>query len=458
MKRHLNIAFFTALLLLSVEVFPQEEKNVIHVESGDDLGNVTDEFQENFFEALKEKAIENHEKAIAALLKCLRIDKKTVVYLELGKNHNALEEFSEAISYLEQARKAAPENEVILAELYEAYFLDKQFEEALPVVEELVAVNPTFSEDLANLYVINEKYDEALQLLDDLDEQWGNSSYRNGLRIQIYGRTGDVQGHIADLEKRIVEDPKNERNYLNLIFVYSEEGNTEKAFEVARQLQEMNPGSELVHLALYKFYLTDESADSAVKSMKVIFNSEEIDQETKFKVLNDFLEYVSEKPELEPELREVVTLFSQEEGNTEIYGQLGNFYLERGRNKEALKYYEMALSEDISNFDVLEKTLDLQLKLKNSQAAANLSENGLEAFPSQPLLYLFNGTALNQLRKFPEAEEILITGLDYLIEEPEMEAKFYRELVITQRGLQNTKKAADFEKKAAQLEKQNIHE
>ena len=35
----------------------------------DDLGNVTDAFQENFFEALKQKGIENYELALDALRK-----------------------------------------------------------------------------------------------------------------------------------------------------------------------------------------------------------------------------------------------------------------------------------------------------------------------------------------------------------------------------------------------------
>ena len=33
----------------------------------DDLGNVEDEFQEHFFEALKQKGIENYERAVEAL-------------------------------------------------------------------------------------------------------------------------------------------------------------------------------------------------------------------------------------------------------------------------------------------------------------------------------------------------------------------------------------------------------
>ena len=53
----------------------------------DDLGNVEDNFQQHFFEALKLKAIENYDRAIEELKICLQIkDNDAVVYFELGKN------------------------------------------------------------------------------------------------------------------------------------------------------------------------------------------------------------------------------------------------------------------------------------------------------------------------------------------------------------------------------------
>ncbi len=459
MRTYLKIAFSLTLLFFSADVNSQEEQKVIQIESQDDLGNVDDAFQENFFEALKQKAIENHEKAVDALIKCLAIDAtNAAVFLELGKNYNALEEYEEARTYLEKARAAEPENEAVLAELYQTYFLNNQFQEALPVVEKLAAVNEGFSEDLANLYVINQKYDDALKLLNKLDEEWGNSSYRNMLRNQIYAKTGNIDAHIQDLERKIKENPKQEQNYLNLIFVYSEEGNTDKAFEVAKELQEINPASELVHLALYKFHLTDEESEKAVNSMKIIFRSEEIDKETKFKVLNDFLIYVSQNPELEGDLIEVVKIFSEEDENSELYGKLGIFYLEINNKVQALNFFELALAGEIRDFDLLRNTLLLQLELRRSQEAKQLSERALENFPAQPLLYLLNGTALNQLAEYTEAVEMLTFGLDYLIDDRQMELEFYRQLEITFSGLQNEAKASEFRKKATELEKETIDE
>lgn len=455
----MKILYSLALLLFFVEAFPQDEQQALQKEVQDDLGNVNDRFQENFFEALKQKAIENYEKAIHALEKCLAYDAhQSVVFLELGKNYNALEEYVQAANYLEKARSIEPEKETILVELYESYFLNEQFEEALSVVEELRNYNASFSEDLANLYIINQEYDEALQLLDELDEQWGNSSYRDGLRNRIYVKTGDSQAHIHDLKNRLEEDPTNEQNYLNLIFVYSEDGRLDKAFETAKKLQEINPASDLVHLALYKFYLTEEDSENMIESMKTVFRSEEIDQETKYDVLNDFLMYVSTRKDMEHELMEVVEIFAEGDENTAIFGQLGQFFLETNRKEQALEYFEIALLKGVEDFKILRTTLLLQLELQKPGAAQELSQKALESYPSQPLLYLLNGTALNQLQRFKEAEDMLTFGLDYLIDDPQMEAEFYRQLAVTHAGLKNDKRAAEYKARAAKLETENIHE
>ena len=40
----------------------------------DDLGNFEDKFQEYFYEALKQKGIENYDRAVKSLLKALEMD------------------------------------------------------------------------------------------------------------------------------------------------------------------------------------------------------------------------------------------------------------------------------------------------------------------------------------------------------------------------------------------------
>lgn len=442
-------------ILLVPGLSAQEETNAPGVVNQDDLGNVTDEFQESFFEALKQKGIENYGKAITALENCRKLQpNNAVVYFELGKNYSALEDYELAAQNLQKAKELAPDRIEIPVELYHTYMAAKDYPAAISEVKSLIKRDDSYSEDLANLYLLSSEYDKALEMLDELDRKNGRSSYRDAMRRQIYAKTNNTEGQVGNLEEAIAKDPENEQNYLNLIYIYSENGQDEEAFQVAQQSLEANPGSTLVHLALYKFYLERGNPEEAINSMKTVFGSEEIDPESKYKVLNDFLMFVNEHPDYEDDLLEVSKMLSEEEQIPKLYQQLGEYYLKKGRKEDALNYFELGLGQNPDNFDLLKSTISLQIEFAKFEKAKTMSDEGIEIFPAQPVFYLLKGVTLNKLQEYSEAEEILKFGLDYLIDDKQMERDFYSELVISYRGQQQEDKAGEYQQKADALEKE----
>lgn len=441
-----------ALFLSFGVVFPQTEEELTGVVVQGDLTEGSEAFQENFFEALKYKALDDHDKAIHFLEKCLELNpSEPAVYLELGKNHNQLSEYEIAAVYLEEARRLLPEHEAVLTELYRAYFLNRRFDEAVSVVEQLTTISAEYSEDLANLYFLNQQYEKALEVLDRLDKERGHNDFRNGLRRQIYSMTDDVEAKVADLEGRIKEDPNEEQHYLNLIFVYKEAGDSPNAFKTAKRLLLANPSSELVHLTLYKFYLEQGSPVEAVQSIEILLKGRAVDQEVKYKILNDILLFTESKPEMEKYLNKVVKVFSEEEGRARTYEALGDYHLSQENVDEALGFFEQGLAGEITSFGLLLKALLLQIELGKNEAALELSSRALEKYPSQPLLYLLQGTVLNRQGAFQEASEYLEEGLQNIGEDQELEVGLYEQLVVAYRGLGNTEKAAVYARKVAEL-------
>ncbi len=450
-----NLFIILVVVLSAISANAQELPQPLKDVNQDDLGVVSDKFQEYFFEALKQKGIENYEKAITALEKCLTLqDNKGIVYFELGKNYRELQQFDKSTEYLQKAHEVSPDKESILVYLFQTYGMIENYAGAIATIKKLIPFDQSYREDLANLYLLNGDYDLALKLLDELDEQLGANSYRNSLRRQIYARTNNTDAQINNLQESISNNPEEEQNYLNLIYIYSEQGDDEEAFRVAKELLETNPGSFLAHLALYKFYLDKGDPGEAIASMKIVFESEEIDAESKFKVLNDFLNFVQENPEYEEELIEVAGKLSEWENAPELYEQLGQYYLKKDNREDALTFFELGLKENPDNFELLKNTLLLQLEYRKFESAVELSKNALEIFPSQPMLYLFQAVALNQLSSFEAAEKSLKEGLDYLIDDTRMEMDFYSQLVICYNGMNNALKAEEYRQKAENLKKE----
>jgi tetratricopeptide (TPR) repeat protein len=64
------------------------------------------------------------------------------------------------------------------------------------------------------------------------------------------------------------------------------------------------------------------------------------------------------------------------------------------------------------------------------------SSQGIALFPAQPFVYLVQGRALNKIKEYKKALKTLKNGIDFVIEDA-MEAKFYKEMATSYKGLGN---------------------
>ena len=146
--KHLLVYVFLLMGVWTSELRAQEAKNPLQEVAVDDLGEVSDAFQEHFFEALKQKAIENYEKAIISLKACEKIQPKNpVVFFELGKNYKLLNDLDKAIDNFQKANRLEPNREWVLQALMESYYLNKQYEPAILINKELVSYNEKYYDD-----------------------------------------------------------------------------------------------------------------------------------------------------------------------------------------------------------------------------------------------------------------------------------------------------------------------
>ena len=275
-----------------------------------------------------------------------------------------------------------------------------------------------------------------------MDEDHGYSNTRDSVRNMIYNTTGQKKEQIQNLEERVNQEPDKERNYLSLIFRYSENNEKEKAFETAKKLLDINPNSHLVHLALYKFYLDENDTEKAVISMETVLNSNKIESKAKLMVLSDFVNFVKKNPEYESKLIEI-TSQAIDDDNVGSHIEVAQYFLTKGEKDKALGFYEKALANEPDNFGILRNVLLLYIDVEDYHLATQKSNDALEKFPSQPLFYLIQGVAQNKLNEPNKAILALETGLDYVIDDTKMESDFYKQLSISYALLNNTVKSID---------------
>ncbi len=151
------------LLFFPVLLFTQEIPESAEVM----LEAYTDEFQECFFEALKQKGIENYDKAINQLLKCREFaSSQNVVDHELAKAYLASKQYLNAQDYAVKALNSEPENPWFLSTLLDV--LEGQGRPLEMLGNTIPMENIGMRRNLAQLYFERKDYSSAQKILDEL--------------------------------------------------------------------------------------------------------------------------------------------------------------------------------------------------------------------------------------------------------------------------------------------------
>lgn len=307
MKKYMYILLLSGMITFIPEYVHAQEEESAEISLEENI----DEFQEHFFEALKQRGIENFDRAVDELLKCQKIDDSPTVSFELGKNYFSLKEYDKAKESFQRAVNKKPQNQWYLTGLFNVQIKLGEREEALETGKKVVRLNPTFREDVAKVYVGMGEYKKALKELQLLEKKGGLSFAASNMKIMLEKQTSKTKKAKRKVASVINQTPKPREN----------------------------------------------------------------------------------------------------------------------RDGKILEQIEEALQT--------EAYVD----------ANRLANIGLGDFPSQPKLYLYNAKALNALKKYKQAIEMLEIGLDYIIDDTALEKEFYQTFVEAYKQMGNSKKEKFYRKK-----------
>jgi len=438
MKQTLYI-FITLLSLLTTQA--QEVRN-------DDLGDVSDEFQTAFFEAIKQKGIENYDKAIDLLEKCnAEQPNNAAINFELGKNYYELDKLQLAEKALQKANSLKPNNQWILETLYHLYRSQKNAPKVIEILENLNEVHPKYATELVQFYYKNQQHDNALALLEKLDAK-GTDRYREQLRHQVYLHGRKFNEQTKYIEQKTNNKTATEADFVKLIYAYSKLKNQKKSFNSAVLFSKTYPESDIAHLSLYKFHMTDNAIDKAITSMDRVLKSSFLNDSDKSRVLNDFFNFTKKNINYLPQLEKATELYP----DVTVMSKMALLYTTTN-NEKATEYISSITKNNATSFDDLKLLGTVFLQENRIEDALKNSKKALSLFPAQPIFYLQQAKAQNKNNQAKDAIESLKFGLDYLIDNPKMEVSFYTEMAKGYEILKDKKNQEKYLQKAKRLSK-----
>lgn len=441
--------FFVCCFAISLFGYAQDKDNLTEDINIDELGNNTDEFQEVFFKAIAQRAVENPEKAIEELEKCLELQpENTAVFYELAKNYIDLKDYKEAEDFLKKTMEDPQyQNDVnIHKQLFYVFNMQKHYDEAIIEAEFISKTDPVYYQELANLHLIRKEYKLALKALDNYDAVKGIVEFRDEFRMIIYKEGSMLDEGVEFFKTRFQNSKQDTRAATLLMELYRLNNLPKKAIEIGKELEQYSVNDPQLYVEMALAYLVNRNISEAKIYSKKVVESLTLEEEDKVKVINTFKALAMQNPEAQDAFVSVLDSALSSEKNSSSKAELGEFYKSRDKDK-ALENYKSALRNKPNDFKLIKNILELELELNKYQDAVKTSENALESFPSQPLLYYIKGFALGQLGDHNQAVKFLETALDYIFDDEALKQKVYSALKESYLALGNQEKANVYKQK-----------
>ncbi len=446
MIKKIHIAFLAFLLFsFGNHLFAQENPDAIAL--------VDDQLENNFYEAMKQRGIENYDKAIVAIQKCIEKEPTNAAFqYELGKNYLSLKNYVNAESAFKKAVELDNKQRWYWNGLYDVYYQTKDFQKSIPIVEKLIEFDANMKEDLVSLYMNTNQHAKAFELLNNMESSSKLTRTMEFYKLRLLETNKLAKPQKEQLEDAIKKNPKVEQNYIDLIVFYTNLNQEEKAFEVAKQLEKEIPSSDWAHVSLVKFHLNNNDGENASKSMFKVLENDRMDLKIKHRVFNEFLIFAVKNSTYLKEIDKAIPYFDNDK-EINVAKEVAKFFWKKNDLEKTAYYLEKALKKNSDDIDAMELYLEVLIQKQDFQLVTKKSEEYLESFPTQSGFYFYAGLGYNQLKEYKKAKNNLENGLDFVVENPSLEANFYKQLIISCENLNDNAKKQVYTNKLKQLQK-----
>ena len=418
--------------------------------------------QEKFIEAMREKVLENYDKAQKLLEELLLDDpKNAAAQFMLAEVEIALKQPAPAMGHARAAFEAEPDN-VTYGDTY-AKFLEAQgsYKEAGMVYAQLVRSHPIekrlyLQQGLE--YIKAGKPDEALKAFNALEAKMGVSEESAKRKHLLFAAEGKEKPAIEELKKLVAKYPRTLSYRHDLATYYAQIGQRAQAEQTYHEILAIDPSDTRATFALANKEertttttaanpATNEGNTVPLTSLKATFARADIDADYKIKQLAPYLRQLdvaspANAATLLDDLLDCTAILARthpaDAGALILHADILN---RTGQKETALEEYVRAAAVDKKRFYPWQYILLLNAELKHIDALLDASNRALDLFPTQPLVLYMNGVANYQKGQYPAAADAFEQALPMTGKNATMRLDTYHQLGRTYTALRQYDKA-----------------
>ncbi len=265
--------------------------------------------------------------------------------------------------------------------------------------------------ELAQIYEFGNQRGEAIKAYDRAERFFGVNETSSIQKLRLFFEAGNQKAAIAEGEKLLAAFPGDERYIMGFTEVLSQQKLQPLGIQYLEQFIKENPETSQSKILLAGLYRDNGQEAKAREILPRIFEDPRVDLTSKLIILGAYSTEINrakaanrqdeDKITFALRLYEIIIAQNPDDPNVFIMG--GDLYLAAGMNKEAVAEYLKAVDSGEANFEVWQNVLYLLTQLNQFEKVIQYSDEALELFPNQAMLYYFNGYANLRKQKYQDA-------------------------------------------------------
>ena len=311
-----------------------------------------------------------------------------ILLAELLKIEN---KFKDAEIVLLKAIKIDPNHGDLLYNFSLLYFALRNFDYALVYIDKAIKLstnNDIYKLLKSEIYINKSKIDEALVILDDLNNNRIEKDNNKEIRINIlladaFLKKRKFEESEIILLKLIKKYPGLELAYINLSILYNQRNQLSKSIQILKKGIDLSPNFMPFYRNLATFYRNSGQLKLAIETNLFIISRNKFDFNS-FYELSEIYDFENHKNELNFLLN---TKLENLKPNSKIYAAfaISNLLHKEGKFKESAKYLKIANDESMKY-----KKSDLSLKIKHTEFHRSLKiKNSKNKYLNNSPNYIF---------------------------------------------------------------------
>ena len=377
-----------------------------------------------FHEATRMRIQKKYDASYDMLQHCLAIrpHSSSALY-ELAQYYIVLKQNERGTATMAEAVKYAPDNYWYAQGLANLYVQQNKLDEAAELLEDMAKrfpskIDVTYS--LLQVYSRQAKFDKSIELLDKLEVRFGKNEQISMQKFAIYDQQGEDDKAMAELKSLADEFPTDYRYQVILGDAYMQKEKYQQAYDIYQQILKAEPDNAMAMYSLAAYYEQTGQTEKYDQQLNSVLLNRKVDADTKADVMRRLI-IRNEGSHKDSTI--VINLFDrimeQEPDEAQLTLLYAQYLYSKDMKDKAVPVLNQVLQIEPTNTAARMTLLGEAVNKQDYDWVIDICQTGTEANPDMLEFYYYLAVGYNQTQRTDSVITVCQRALQHVTEDSE---------------------------------------